>query len=448
MFFPRGGSAHVARALARELPAHGCDVTVVVGLAPRPRRRRALLRGLRRPRGALRPRRRADAPVLRGPRRRARPASSPPSTTTAYEAHVAAWSRALEEAGAADADVLHLHHLTPIHEAAARVAPDVPVVGHLHGTELLMLERIADGPPASWHARRGVGAAHAPLGAALRAPAAALAQPARARRARCWASIRAAASSRPTASTPSASRRGRRPRGLLAAARSSTSRTAGARARTRARSPTGPSRRRPLAERARPARRSSRFTEVKRLGLLVRAFARAREALASRPLGRRWCSSAATRGSGRASTPTTRSARPARATSSSPAGTSTTSCRSSSRAADVVRPRLGARAVRLGARRGHGLRPAGRSRSTASGRPTSSRPGHTGWLVEPDDEAALAGALAQAVDHPAERRRRGAAARRDVHAALRVARARRPPVPALRRGRRDARRRRGRRGAR
>ena len=27
MFFPRGGSAHVARALARELPAHGCDVT-------------------------------------------------------------------------------------------------------------------------------------------------------------------------------------------------------------------------------------------------------------------------------------------------------------------------------------------------------------------------------------------------------------------------------------
>jgi glycosyltransferase involved in cell wall biosynthesis len=41
-------------------------------------------------------------------------------------------------------------------------------------------------------------------------------------------------------------------------------------------------------------------------------------------------------------------------------------------------------------------------------------PGHTGWLVGPDDEAALAGALAQAIDHPEERRRRGAAARRDV----------------------------------
>src|SRR6188472_988413 len=34
MFFPRGGSAHVARALARELPAHGCDVTIVSGSLP------------------------------------------------------------------------------------------------------------------------------------------------------------------------------------------------------------------------------------------------------------------------------------------------------------------------------------------------------------------------------------------------------------------------------
>jgi glycosyltransferase involved in cell wall biosynthesis len=41
--------------------------------------------------------------------------------------------------------VLHLHHLTPIHGAAARVAPGVPVVGHLHGTELLMLEAIEAG---------------------------------------------------------------------------------------------------------------------------------------------------------------------------------------------------------------------------------------------------------------------------------------------------------------
>ena len=69
-----------------------------------------------------------------------------------YERQVVAWCRALQSVGAARADVLHLHHLTPIHEAAARVAPGVPVVGHLHGTELLMLEAIAAEPRRWAHA--------------------------------------------------------------------------------------------------------------------------------------------------------------------------------------------------------------------------------------------------------------------------------------------------------
>jgi glycosyltransferase involved in cell wall biosynthesis len=67
-----------------------------------------------------------------------------------YERQVNAWGRELLLSGAREADVLHLHHLTPINEAAARVAPDVPVVGQIHGTELLMLERIAADPPAGW----------------------------------------------------------------------------------------------------------------------------------------------------------------------------------------------------------------------------------------------------------------------------------------------------------
>ena len=46
--------------------------------------------------------------------------------------------------------MLHLHHLTPLNGAAARVAPDVPVVGHLHGTELLMLEAIAEHGDDVW----------------------------------------------------------------------------------------------------------------------------------------------------------------------------------------------------------------------------------------------------------------------------------------------------------
>src|SRR3954464_10851108 len=149
MFFPRGGSAHVARALARELPAHGCDVTVVSGSLPGLGDADHFYEGcdvhaVRFDRG--------DAPMH--PSYEDRP-DAPDRVFAAldddaYEAHVAAWARALEEAGAPGADVLHLHHLTPINEAAIRVAPDVPMVGHLHGTELLMLERIADGPPPSW----------------------------------------------------------------------------------------------------------------------------------------------------------------------------------------------------------------------------------------------------------------------------------------------------------
>lgn len=67
-----------------------------------------------------------------------------------FELHVEAWARELCEAGAEDADVLYLNHLTPMNEAAAREFPETPVIGHIHGPELLMLERIADGAPESW----------------------------------------------------------------------------------------------------------------------------------------------------------------------------------------------------------------------------------------------------------------------------------------------------------
>jgi glycosyltransferase involved in cell wall biosynthesis len=43
------------------------------------------------------------------------------------------------------------------------------------------------------------------------------------------------------------------------------------------------------------------------------------------------------------------------------------------------------------------------------------RDGVTGWLVEPDDEAALADAIAAALADPVERRRRGRRAQRDAH---------------------------------
>lgn len=151
MFFPRGGSAHVARALGAGLEALGHDVTIVSGS----------LRGSHGDAGAfyagLDVRAvefdAGDAPMH--PSYEDRPGAVDRCFAMVgpaeYEEHVAAWSRALGDAGAADADVLHLHHLTPLYEAARRVAPGVPVVGHLHGTELLMLERIAAGAPPHWH---------------------------------------------------------------------------------------------------------------------------------------------------------------------------------------------------------------------------------------------------------------------------------------------------------
>jgi glycosyltransferase involved in cell wall biosynthesis len=70
----------------------------------------------------------------------------------AYEHQVDAWARELERAAPDGTDVLYLHHLTPLNEAAARVMPKTPVIGHIHGSELLMLERIARGTPAGWKA--------------------------------------------------------------------------------------------------------------------------------------------------------------------------------------------------------------------------------------------------------------------------------------------------------
>jgi glycosyltransferase involved in cell wall biosynthesis len=164
MFSPRGGSSHVARALATGLRDQGLSVTLVSGsrsdgdpaadarefygdvqavdFAP-------ALAG-------------ADPLAFDGPPGTApmhpsfedRPGAPDPVFAAvddlAFDRQVDAWARELERAGAAEADVLYLHHLTPVNEAAARVAPEVPIVGHLHGTELLMLERIDAGPPPGW----------------------------------------------------------------------------------------------------------------------------------------------------------------------------------------------------------------------------------------------------------------------------------------------------------
>lgn len=86
----------------------------------------------------------------------------------AYERLLGAWMGALSRAGAARADLLHLHHLTPAHEAALRAFPWVPILGQLHGTELAFLRGLRAGPPPAWRYAL-LGAAVAPLGERLRA---------------------------------------------------------------------------------------------------------------------------------------------------------------------------------------------------------------------------------------------------------------------------------------
>jgi glycosyltransferase involved in cell wall biosynthesis len=407
MFFPRGGSAHVARALARALPAEGWEVTVVSGSQAGRGDARAFYAGL-----DVVPVDFAagDAPLHPSYEDRA-DAPDPVFARVddaAYETHVAAWAHALERAGAAEADALHLHHLTPINEAAARVAPDVPVVGHLHGTELLFLERVAHGAPPGWaHAEAWARRMRAWAARCERILVLSAGQVARATEllgvdpARCVLA--------PNGFDPAVFRP--RPVDRPALWREHLVehpqgwRPGGEEGSVRYR----PDELEPLA-RGPVVLTVGRFTEVKRKGLLVRAFARARAAArtpaalvvlggfpgewegehpleAARAAGERGVYLAGWHD---------HDALPA-----------------FFNAADVVA--LASVREQFGLVLVEGM---------ACGLPAVAvdrfgpaeivRPGRTGWLVEPDDEAALARALLEAIDDGDERRRRGAAARRDV----------------------------------
>jgi glycosyltransferase involved in cell wall biosynthesis len=165
-FYPRGGSAHVNRSIARQLERNGLEVTVLSGS------RSDLGEAASAPSfyAGLDPQTIDFTPAIESPdplRHRgaagtapihgsyeSRPGAVDPVLASLgaeeFELQVEAWSAALAEAAAPGVDVLYLHHLTPLNEAAARVLPGVPVVGHVHGTELLMLEQIEAGAPADW----------------------------------------------------------------------------------------------------------------------------------------------------------------------------------------------------------------------------------------------------------------------------------------------------------
>lgn len=170
MFFPRGGSAQVVRYLERTLPGVGWRTRLATGSlgAPGDPGHAGTFFGagvdlVPVPYDAA-----VDAPdpVLASPPMHPsfedRP-GAPDRIMAGLDAvaaeHLAReWAKVLGARGVLDGvEVVHLHHLTPMHEALARVRPDLPAVTHLHGTELLMLDEIARGAPwahgAEWAER-------------------------------------------------------------------------------------------------------------------------------------------------------------------------------------------------------------------------------------------------------------------------------------------------------
>ncbi|HVD37223.1 MAG TPA: glycosyltransferase family 4 protein [Solirubrobacterales bacterium] len=165
-FYPRGGSAHSARAIARELGTNDFEVTLLSGSRSdlgEDSRADRFYSGLDLRALDFTPAVRAADPLrYRGPAGTApihgsyedRPGAPDRVLASfdeeAYELQVEVWAKAMTAAATDGVDALYLHHLTPLNEAAARALPEVPVIGHVHGTELLMLEAIEAGPPAGW----------------------------------------------------------------------------------------------------------------------------------------------------------------------------------------------------------------------------------------------------------------------------------------------------------
>jgi glycosyltransferase involved in cell wall biosynthesis len=176
-FYPRGGSAQVAGYLSRALIAHGWHVTLAcgslggdgaygnaatffAGIDTVPAAYDDAVARWERGQDPM------DAPFPMQPsyeeREGAPDRSFPRVSPRQGERMVAAWANLI--AGSADlrhARIFHLHHLTPIHDAVAAVLGGVPIVTHLHGTELKMLDAIAHeepgvgtGPHARWWATR------------------------------------------------------------------------------------------------------------------------------------------------------------------------------------------------------------------------------------------------------------------------------------------------------
>ena len=164
LFWPRGGSAQVARYLARALQVRGTAVQLAVGSLgdPGDHGHAQTFFGdgcsisplhyddaIAEWRSGADP---MDAAVPLHPSFEAKPGVPDRVMTSVSKEQLAhatdVWHRHLSSSpGFADADVLHIHHLSVVQLAARAVAPRTPLVTHLHGTELKLLDEITRGTP-------------------------------------------------------------------------------------------------------------------------------------------------------------------------------------------------------------------------------------------------------------------------------------------------------------
>lgn len=161
-FYPRGGSAQVARYLAGALGSHGIEVTLCSGSLGCPgasTHAQTFFAGLDVheldfTEAVARFERGQDpmaAPVPMHPSFEDRP-SVPDRVFTSlgqveYRHQVDVWRGLLEKVRRPD--LYHVHHLTHVNDALVGLG-EIPVVVHLHGTELKMLDAIRQGVGDSW----------------------------------------------------------------------------------------------------------------------------------------------------------------------------------------------------------------------------------------------------------------------------------------------------------
>ena len=157
MFYPRGGSAQVTRYLSHALENAGWSVSLVAGSLGEPGERtnaETFFRGMPLTAVDYGP---AVAAWHAGRDPIAEPVPLHPSYEDRVDAPdrvfaavspelgehlVQAWKRIVAEAWSDAEFVFHLHHLTPIHEAVRALWPRRPIVANVHGTETKMLDRI------------------------------------------------------------------------------------------------------------------------------------------------------------------------------------------------------------------------------------------------------------------------------------------------------------------